>query len=93
MEIFVLKRPSFYREVMAIATDLEAVPRLEAIAAPTLIIHGDSDTTVPIESARRLADHIPNAVFKTVEGGEHTIAYTRGERISAMVRDFFAGPG
>jgi pimeloyl-ACP methyl ester carboxylesterase len=89
-EIFQLKHPSFYKEVLRIAGDMKSVPRLSNIGVPTVIVHGDEDATVPIASARRLAFEIPNAVFKTIEGGGHTIAYTRGETISRMIRDFFA---
>jgi pimeloyl-ACP methyl ester carboxylesterase len=90
MEIFQLKHPLFYREVLNITGDMKSLPELMTIGVPTLIIHGDNDLTIPIDKARHLVDHIPNATFKTVEGGEHTVAYTRGEMISAMIRDFYS---
>lgn len=89
MEIFQLKRPSFYKEVMSIADDMEAPPDLTVITPKTIIVHGDEDTTVSIEKSRHLMDHIPNAVFNTIEGGEHTVAYTRGNQIADMIRDYF----
>ncbi len=90
MEIFAVKHPAFYKEVLFIADDMSSPPDLTTITVPTIIIHGDNDTTISIEKSRHLLDHLPNAVFKTIEGGEHTLAYTRGERVAGMIRDHFA---
>jgi dipeptidyl aminopeptidase/acylaminoacyl peptidase len=43
--------PSGYRDAYRAAS---ALPRLEAIAAPVLIAHGELDTRVPFESSQRL---------------------------------------
>ena len=90
MEIFSIKHPAFYKEVLLIADNMDSPPDLTAINVPTIIIHGDSDSTISIKDSRRLLDYIPNAVFKTIKGGEHTLAYTRGEIVAGMISDHFA---
>jgi 3-oxoadipate enol-lactonase len=45
--------------------------RLDAIAAPTLVIHGDADPRVPVENGRRLAAGIAGAELIVYEGVGH----------------------
>jgi pimeloyl-ACP methyl ester carboxylesterase len=40
--------------------------RLKEIDAPTLVLHGPADGTVPIRNGRRVADAIPGAIFEEV---------------------------
>jgi class 3 adenylate cyclase len=42
---------------------------LPAIQVPTLVLHGDQDTIVPIEVARYVADRIPGARLVEVQAG------------------------
>ncbi len=45
---------------------------LERISVPTLVIHGDSDSIVPLEvSGRRTADSVDSARLVVVEGAPH----------------------
>jgi pimeloyl-ACP methyl ester carboxylesterase/class 3 adenylate cyclase len=44
---------------------------LPAIRAPTLILHGSEDRTVPIEVGRYMVDRIPAARLVEVPGGAH----------------------
>ena len=41
------------------------------IECPILILHGDTDTTVPIAFGRALSESIPNATLKTLPDGGH----------------------
>ena len=50
---------------------VELTPELSRIAAPTLILHGDADTTIPIEFGRQLASGIPAAKFAALSGQGH----------------------
>ena len=47
---------------------LDEVNRIEC---PTLIVHGDADTTVPIAFGRALAESLPDADFVTLFGVGH----------------------
>ena len=41
------------------------------ILAPTIIIHGDSDTEVPVEQSIKLAKIIPNCKLEIISGADH----------------------
>ncbi|GAB5497022.1 MAG: hypothetical protein Phyf2KO_21020 [Phycisphaerales bacterium] len=43
------------------------------IPSPTLVIHGDSDPTVPQADAEHIASALPNAELVIVEGGDHVL--------------------
>ncbi len=59
------------------------------INVPTLIIHGDADKTVPIEtSSRRAAGLIKNNQFIIYEGAPHGLHFTEKERLSRDLVSF-----
>lgn len=63
-----------------------------AINVPTLIIHGDSDKTVPIDaSARQAVRLIPNAKLIEYEGAPHGLFYTEKERLNKDLLEFING--
>lgn len=63
-------------------------PDLAAFNVPTLIIHGDADKTVPIDtSAREAAKGISGATLLEYEGGPHGLLASHKERIT---RDLIA---
>jgi pimeloyl-ACP methyl ester carboxylesterase len=62
---------------------------VEAISVPTLIIHGDSDKTVPIEaSSHRTAKMIPNAIYKVYDGAPHGLFFTHRQQLNQDLIDF-----
>lgn len=62
------------------------------ITVPTLIIHGDSDKTVPIEtSGQRAAELIKNNQFVVYEGAPHGLFYTERERLNQDLVNFITG--
>ena len=50
---------------------------LSAIQTPTLIIHGDADTTVPIEFGQSLAAAIPRAEWIALKGKGHGLIWDK----------------
>ncbi len=59
------------------------------ISVPTLIIHGDSDKTVPIEtSGKHAAELIPNNQYVVYEGAPHGLFYTERERLNQDLISF-----
>jgi pimeloyl-ACP methyl ester carboxylesterase len=55
---------------------------------PTLVIHGDSDVTVPVaQSGRLTAALVPNAELKEYEGAPHALMFTEKDRLN---RDLLA---
>ena len=50
-------------------TDLRQ--QVQAVQPPTLLIHGDHDTLVPLAAALWLRDHLPHARLEVVKGSAH----------------------
>jgi pimeloyl-ACP methyl ester carboxylesterase len=62
---------------------------LAAIRIPTLVIHGTSDATVPIEiSGRAAAKAIAGATLKEYEGGPHGLLASHKQDVAKDVIDF-----
>ena len=45
---------------------------LAAINVPVQFVHGDADTSIPLENSRALAAHISNATIETISGMGHS---------------------
>jgi 3-oxoadipate enol-lactonase len=65
-------------------------PWLQQIAAPTLVIAGAEDTAVPFAHARMLAQGIPGAQLRVIEGAGHTLIWTHAEIFVQGVEAFLA---
>jgi len=61
------------RHLAAVTAHGNRAPRLAAITAPTLVIHGTSDPLVPVECGRDTARSIPGAELWEIEGLGHGI--------------------
>lgn len=61
--------PGFRNDVRAIISSGRAPT--DAITAPTLVVHGDADTAVPIASAEHHASAIRGARLHVLHGGTH----------------------
>ena len=65
------------------------VPDLDHFDAPTLVIHGTKDKTVPIDATSRVvAEKLPDAQFIEYEGSPHAILVTDQDRVIDDVRGF-----
>lgn len=63
-------------------------PLLPAVAAPTLVIHGDRDAICPPGAGRHLADTIPGARFLSLAGVGHAPFLSRPEMFNGEVSRF-----
>ncbi len=62
---------------------------LKALTVPTLIIHGDGDSTVPLAtSAEKTIKLVPHAELKVYSGAPHGLFYTERDRLNADLLDF-----
>ncbi len=61
------------RQMAAIFAHGNRVPRLGAVTAPTLVIHGLADPLVPVEGGRDTAKSIPGAQLLEIEGMGHDL--------------------
>ncbi len=73
--------------VQAWLTDFRGdLPRIDV---PTLIIHGDADRTLPIDStAIPLARSIAGARLVTVPGGSHGLLWTHADEVNSALLAF-----
>ncbi len=64
---------------------------LAAVTVPTLVIHGDSDGTVPFEvSGKRTHEAIAGSELVLVEGGPHGVNATHPEEFNKALLAFLA---
>ena len=63
---------------------------LPDLRVPTLAVTGDADVLVPPENSRILADRIPNAELRCIEGGGHIFFMEQPEATNTALLDFFA---
>lgn len=54
---------------------VDLTPELGRVAAPTLVVHGDADTTIPIEFGAALAAAIPRTEWVTLKGKGHGLIW------------------
>jgi len=72
------------------ATDFH--PQLSTIRVPTLLIHGDSDRSTPLEvTAKRTAPLIPGSRLNIYENAAHGLPFTHRERLIADLLAFANG--
>lgn len=61
------------RQIAAVMTNGDRRPKLRRIAVPTVVLHGEADPLVPVESARDTAANIPGAELRIVPGMGHDV--------------------
>lgn len=66
---------------------------LSRIAPPTLILHGDADRLASVESARWLAEMIPQATLRIIPGAGHVPILTRPDVVAREIEQFCAQNG
>ena len=65
---------------------------LKEISISVLVIHGDSDATVPFEvSGARSAKLLPNATLSVYEGAPHGLFITDADKLNAELLQFIGG--
>ena len=78
---------AYLRQLQA-AVAFDASARVGAIKAPTLVITGDADRTVPGENSANLAAAIQGAELRVVEGGGHIFFIEQAEEFNRAVVEF-----
>ncbi|MCZ6558388.1 MAG: alpha/beta hydrolase [SAR324 cluster bacterium] len=73
--------------------DFDGAGALEEIAAPTLVITGDSDRLIVPDNSRYLAGRIPNAQLSILPGAAHFFWVEKPEESTQRLIDFFTGLG
>ncbi|HET9016244.1 MAG TPA: alpha/beta hydrolase [Thermomicrobiaceae bacterium] len=76
------------RQSFATQSSHDVRDRLGEIAAPTLVIHGEVDPLIGIDSGRLLAERIPDARLLVMPGVGHLPHLERAEGFNGAVIDF-----
>ncbi len=64
-------------------------PELKNVTVPTLIVHGDADETVPIEtSAEQAAKGIAESKYELIKGAPHGLNITHSDALNRILIDF-----
>lgn len=64
-------------------------PELKNVDVPTLIVHGDADATVPIEtSAKQAAAGIKDNTFEIIKGAPHGLNITHADELNTILMSF-----
>jgi class 3 adenylate cyclase len=63
---------------------------LPVISVPTLVLHRDGDA-LPVEGARYVADHIPDARFVELQGDDHWPWIADPDEVCDLVEEFLTG--
>ena len=63
----------FGRQITAILGSPNRIERIEAITAPTLIIHGAQDPLIKVKNAHKAHKHIQNSTLKIIPDMRHLI--------------------
>jgi len=66
--------------------------RLEELKCPVLIMHGDSDSLIPLGNGENLAQRIPKAQLIKLEGAGHLIPLERPGDLVKAISTFFPLP-
>ena len=72
--------------------DIDLREQVSALRCPVLLIHGENDPLMPIQAARWLAEHLPQAQLQVFRGAAHAPFLNDPEHFAALVGDFLHAP-
>jgi len=75
-------------ESLECLADEDLRPSLARITVPTLLIHGSDDRVCVPAAARHMQEHISGARLLNLPGAGHVPFLTRGDTVSAAIREF-----
>jgi pimeloyl-ACP methyl ester carboxylesterase len=83
---------AFRRGSFGVAQDLRVLTRpwgfdVSSVKAPTWVVHGDADTTVPVQHARLYAEAIPGAQLQIYPGDGHFSILSRPQEVLAPLAE------
>ena len=73
------------RQLAAIAASGDRVELLKGLRTRTLVIHGTSDPLVPVTGGRDVANLVPGAVLREIEGMGHDFAPSLNDALVRMI--------
>ena len=73
---------------LALLQELDLRPRLAAIKAPVLVIHGERDRVTPVPAGKYLAEQLPDVVWHMVPQAGHAPFYPSFDGLASVVKEF-----
>lgn len=77
--------PGVARQTAAIVAAPSRVPALRTLRVPTLVVHGDADTLVPVGNAFVTAEAVPDARLLVIPGMAHELPPEMWEQIATAI--------
>ncbi|PSL47939.1 pimeloyl-ACP methyl ester carboxylesterase [Chitinophaga niastensis] len=77
-------------ECSRVLTSSDLREGLRKLTIPTLIIHGDTDASVPVKFGRMAAALIPGCIYKEYAGAPHGIFFTHMAELQKDIAEFIA---
>ncbi len=84
-------RPAGYRYVTDVIAATDALPWLDTIDVPSLIVCGEHDSVVGLTLSQTIAERIPDARLAIIAGAGHAPNIERPDAFAAAVRAFIDG--
>lgn len=82
--------PGMARATIESNLHIDVRPLLPTLAVPTLVVHARNDS-LPVQSGRYLAGHIPGARYLEVDGADHAPWFTEPDKVLAGIEEFLTG--
>lgn len=83
--------PTEVRRVLEASLAQDARPFLGKLTMPTLVMHRSEYRLIPMSHARYIADHVANAEFMEVPGGDGAVFWERPDLILESLERFVTG--
>jgi class 3 adenylate cyclase len=83
--------PSMGLATLQALLEIDVRDILPSVRVPTLLIHRAGDRAVPARSSRFMSEHIPNARYVELEGGDHLWFVGDVDAIFDEVEEFLTG--
>jgi Predicted hydrolases or acyltransferases (alpha/beta hydrolase superfamily) len=73
----------------AAGINFDVSDRVQEIDLPTLVLHGTDDRVLPVENGKRIAEKLPGAQLKILEGAPHMLMIERSKEVNGLLEGFF----
>lgn len=77
-----------YLRSLSVLFTRDYTPGWDALAAPTLIIHGSRDAMVPVSHSKTLAGRLPRAELLVLPGANHILVLNNVPEVAAAIEKF-----
>ena len=80
--------PGVVAQAAAVAGHIQTAEAVAAVTLPSLVLHGDEDSLVPIKWGEDLAATLPNSTFVGFEGAGHNFPVAAREKVIETLNAF-----